>query len=107
MIQVVDKCFNFAAENKSNSKTIKSMSKTFIIGDREKNEWISVFNENDKVMTFCNEMGKAKTFADPYKAKEELDQMQKTGYFTDLGVYLMEEGNAYIAGERDSYQPID
>ena len=37
--------------NKSNSKTIKSMSKTFIIGDREKNEWISVFNESEKVMS--------------------------------------------------------
>ena len=83
------------------------MSKTFIIGDREKNEWISVFNEKEKMMTFCNEMGKAKTFVDPYEAKAELDQMQKTGYFTDLGVYLMEDGNAYIAGERDSYQPID
>ena len=83
------------------------MSKTFIIGDREKNEWISVFNESEKVMTFCSEMDKAKTFADPYKAKEELDHMQKTGYFTDLGVYLMEDGKAFIAGERDSYQPID
>ena len=83
------------------------MSKTFIIGDREKNEWISVFNESEKVMTFCSEMDKAKTFADPYQAKEELDHMQQTGYFTDLGVYLMEDGKAFIAGERDSYQPID
>ncbi len=82
------------------------MSKTFIIGDREKNEWISVFSENEKTMAFCNEMSKAKTFATPNEAKEELEQMQKTGYFTDLSVYLLEDGNAYIAGERDSYQPI-
>ena len=83
------------------------MSMTFIIGDREKNEWISVFNEGEKQMSFCNEMDKAKTFDDPYAAKEELDQMQKTGYFTDLGVYLLEDGKAYIAGERDNYHPID
>jgi hypothetical protein len=74
--------------------------------DREKNEWISVFSENEKTMAFCNEMSKAKTFATPNEAKEELEQMQKTGYFTDLSVYLLEDGNAYIAGERDSYQPI-
>ena len=66
------------------------MSKTFIIGDREKNEWISVFSENEKTMAFCNEMSKAKTFATPNEAKEELEQMQKTGYFTDLSVYLLE-----------------
>jgi hypothetical protein len=93
-------------DNIKNPKTIKRMSKTFIIGDREKNEWISVFSENEKTMAFCNEMSKAKTFATPNEAKEELEQMQKTGYFTDLSVYLLEDGNAYIAGERDSYQPI-
>ena len=36
-----------------------------------------------------------------------LKKMQQTGYFTDLGIYLVEDGKAYIAGERDSYQPID
>lgn len=82
------------------------MSKTFIIGDREKNEWISVFSESEKTMAFCNEMSKAKTFATSNEAKEELEQMQKTGYFTDLSVYLLEDGNAYIDGERDSYHPI-
>ena len=103
-------CITFAASNKQiipYNKQITTMSKTFIIGDREKNEWISVFNEGEKQMSFCNEMDKAKTYADPYAAKEELDKMQETGYFTDLGVYLVEEGNAYIAGERDNYQPID
>jgi len=82
------------------------MSKTFIIGDREKNEWISIFNESEKQMSFCNEMSKAKSYATPNEAKVELEQMQKTGYFTDLSVYLLEDGKAYIAGERDSFQPI-
>ena len=83
------------------------MSKTFIIGDREKNEWLKIFNQDDKMMAFTGQMDEAMTFAEPYEAKENLEKMQQTGYFTDLGIYLVEDGKAYIAGERDSYQPID
>ena len=83
------------------------MSKTFVIGDREKNEWLKTFNQDEKLMAFTGQMDEAMTFAEPYEAKENLEKMQLTGYFTDLGVYLVEDGKAYIAGERDSYQPID
>ena len=83
------------------------MENIFVIGDREKNECLSVFDPSEKIMSFCNEMGKAKTFADSNVALEELKKMQLTGYFTDLSIYLVQDGKAYIAGERDNYHPVD
>lgn len=83
------------------------MESIFVIGDREKNEWLAVFNPSDKQMSFCNELDKAKTFGDPNEAFDQLRQMQLTGYFTDLGIYLVQDGKAYIAGERDNYHPVD
>ena len=83
------------------------MDKVFVIGDREKNEWLSVFNPDEKQMSFCNDMEKAKAFESPEVAFDELRQMQLTGYFTDLGIYLVQDGNAYVAGERDNYHPVD
>ncbi|MBO4820602.1 MAG: hypothetical protein J5548_03960 [Prevotella sp.] len=83
------------------------MERTFVIGDREKNEWLAVFNPVDRLMSFCNELEKAKAFGDPEEAFDQLRQMQKTGYFTDLGIYLVQDGKAYIAGERDNYHPVD
>ncbi len=89
------------------NKQINKMERIFVIGDREKNEWLSVFNQSGKLMSFCNELEKAKTFENPEQAFDELRQMQLTGYFTDLGIYLVQDGNAYIAGERDNYHPVD
>lgn len=83
------------------------MEKTFVIGDREKNEWVSVFSQAEKQMAFCNNMSEAKTFGTPEEALGQLQQMQLTGYFTDLSVYLVQDGRAYIAGENDNYHPID
>ena len=83
------------------------MEKIFVIGDREKNEWLAVFNPTDKLMSFCNELDKAKTYGDPNEAFDQLQQMQLTGYFTDMGIYLVEDGKAYIAGERDNFHPVD
>ena len=83
------------------------MERIFVIGDREKNEWVSVFDKDEKQMSFCNDMAKAKVFAEPEQALEQLQQMQLTGYFMDLGVYLVQDGKAYIAGERDNYHPVE
>ena len=83
------------------------MERIFVIGDREKNEWVSVFDKEEKQMAFCSDLAKAKVFAEPELALEQLQQMQRTGYFMDLGVYLVQDGNAYIAGERDNYHPIE
>ena len=83
------------------------MARVFVIGDREKNEWVSVFDKAEKQMSFCNVMTDAKAFETPEAALAQLQEMQLTGYFMDLGVYLVQDGRAYIAGESDNYHPID
>lgn len=83
------------------------MARVFVIGDREKNEWVSVFDKAEKQMSFCNVMADAKAFETPEAALAQLQEMQLTGYFMDLGVYLVQDGRAYIAGESDNYHPID
>ena len=81
------------------------MEKTFIIGDREKNEWISVFDNNKKQLEFKNQIGEAKTYDQRRSAEVDLKLLQETGFFGDLRVYLFEEGKAFVAGERDGFQP--
>ena len=83
------------------------MEKIFVIGDREKNEWLATFNQEHKEMSFCNILDQAKTYGSPEQAFDDLRNMQMTGYFTDLGIYLIQDVKAYIAGERDNYHPID
>ena len=39
--------------------------------------------------------------------KKDFIIIQLTGYFTDLSIYLVQDGKAYIAGERDNYHPVD
>ena len=81
------------------------MSKKFIVGDRTKDEWISVLDTEKKKLEFTNHIATAKEFNDLDKAKGELKTIQETGYFTDLQVYMKEEdGKAYKIDERDSFQ---
>ena len=80
--------------------------KKFVIGDREKNEWISVFDNEAKKMEFKNTLAEAKEYATPGEAMDDLKLMQQTGFFTDLTVYLKEGSRTFLAGERDSYQPL-
>ena len=82
------------------------MSK-FVIGDRLKDEWISVLDTEKKKLEFTNHLASAKEFNAEDVAKSQLKELQTTGYFTDLGIYLLQDGKAYIAGERDNYHPID
>ena len=81
------------------------MAKTFIIGDREKNEWISVFDNNKKQLEFKNQIGEAKCYDQRRSAEVDLKLLQETGFFGDLRVYLFEEGKAFVAGERDGFLP--
>lgn len=82
------------------------MSKKFIVGDRTKDEWISVLDTEKKKLEFTNHIASAKEFGDAEKAKSELKTLQETGYFTDLQIYMKEEdGRAYKLDERDSFQP--
>ena len=83
------------------------MCKKFVIGDREKNEWIAVFDDESKEMSFKNDLGEAKEYDEEENAYLDLQAMQQTGFFSDLRVYLKEEdGKAYVMGERDNYHPM-
>ena len=38
------------------------MCKKFVIGDRVKNEWIAIFDNEAKKMSFKNDLGQAKEY---------------------------------------------
>ena len=80
------------------------MSKKFVIGDRLKDEWISVLDTESKKLEFTNHLASAKEYLSEDTAKTQLKELQTTGYFSDLQVYLKEENKAYKPDERDSFQ---
>ena len=59
------------------------MSKKFIIGDRTKDEWISVLDTEKKKLEFTNHIATAKEFHGFEETKAQLKKLQETGYFTD------------------------
>ena len=78
------------------------MTKQVIIGDRTKDEWISVLDTEKKKLEFTNHIATAKIFNDFDFAKGELRKLQETGYFTDLQIYIKgEDGKAHHPDERD------
>ncbi len=80
------------------------MSKKFVIGDRTKDEWISVLDRENKKLEFTNHLASAKEFHGFEATKEELKKLQDetAGYFTDLQVYVKDEDNkAHRPDERD------
>ncbi|MBR3496599.1 MAG: hypothetical protein IKH86_12060 [Prevotella sp.] len=79
------------------------MSKKFVIGDRVKDEWISVLNTEKKQLEFTNHLASAKEYLNEDNARADLKAIQETGYFSDLLVYMTEEGKAYRPDERDSF----
>jgi hypothetical protein len=78
------------------------MAKIFLIGDREKNEWVSEFDNNKKLLKFKDELTGAKQYAERQAAAVDLKLMQDTGFFGDLQVYVLEDGQVFKSGERDS-----
>jgi len=80
------------------------MSKKFVIGDRTKDEWISVLDRENKKLEFTNHLASAKEFLGYDATKEELKFLQQeTGYFHDLQVYVLGEDNkAHRLDERDT-----
>ena len=79
------------------------MSKKFVIGDRLKDEWISVLDTEKKKLEFTNHLASAKEYLKEEEATSLLKELQKTGYFSDLQVYLTEDNKAYKLDERDSF----
>ena len=82
------------------------MSKKFVIGDRLKDEWISVLDTEKKKLEFTNHLASAKEFFGFEETKAELKALQdETGYFQDLQVYIKDEdGKAYRPNESDAFQ---
>lgn len=80
------------------------MAKKFVIGDRVKDEWISVLDTEKKKLEFTNHLASAKEYSQEESAAADLKELQTTGYFGDLMVYMKEDGKAYKADERDSFQ---
>lgn len=80
------------------------MSKKFVIGDRTKDEWISVLDRENKKLEFTNHLASAKEFKGFEATKEELKLLQEetAGYFNDLQVYILDDDNkAHRPDERD------
>ena len=77
--------------------------KKFVIGDRLKDEWISVLDTENKKLEFTNHLASAKEFTDEEFAKAQLKDLQTTGYFSDLQIYVLDNNKAYKPGERDSF----
>ena len=80
------------------------MSKKFVIGDRTKDEYISVLDRANKKLEFTNHLASAKEFLKGFEdTKAELKALQEeTGYFQDLQVFVLGEDNkAHRPDERD------
>lgn len=79
------------------------MGKKFVIGDRLKDEWISVLDTEKKKLEFTNHLASAKEYLQEEDAQFNLAEIQKTGYFSDLQIYMKEDNKAYKIDERDSF----
>ena len=77
--------------------------KKFVIGDRLKDEWISVLDTENKKLEFTNHLASAKEFTDEAFAKNQLRELQTTGYFSDLQVYFKEDNKAHKIDESDAF----
>ena len=78
------------------------MSKKFVIGDRTKDEFISVLDTEKKKLEFTNHLASAKEYLLEEDAQTNLQKIQETGYFSDLQIYLKEENKAYKIDESDT-----
>ena len=78
------------------------MSKKFVIGDRVKDEWISVLDTEKKKLEFTNHLASAKEYILEEDAQIHLQQIQETGYFSDLQIYLKDDNKASKIDERDT-----
>ena len=78
------------------------MSKKFVIGDRSKDEWISVLDTEKKKLEFTNHLASAKEYILEVEAQQCLQKIQETGYFSDLQIYLKEDNKAFKINESDT-----
>jgi outer membrane protein assembly factor BamA len=63
-----------------------------------------VLDTEKKKLEFTNHLASAKEYLLEEDAQQNLQEIQETGYFSDLQVYLKEDNKAYKMNERDSFQ---
>ena len=68
-----------------------------------KDEWISVLDTEKKKLEFTNHLASAKEYLLEEDAQQNLQEIQQTGYFSDLQIYMKEDNKAYKIDERDSF----
>jgi hypothetical protein len=78
------------------------MGRKFVIGNRLKEEWISVLDTEKKELEFTSYLVNALEYLQEEDAQINLAEIQETGYFGDLQIYLKQDNKALLISEQDS-----
>ena len=78
------------------------MCRKFVIGNRLKEEWISVLDTGKKELEFTSYLVNALEYLQEEDAQINLAEIQETGYFGDLQIYLKQDNKALLISEQDS-----
>lgn len=78
------------------------MGRKFVIGNRLKEEWISVLDTGKKELEFTSYLVNALEYLQEEDAQINLAEIQETGYFGDLQIYLKQDNKALLISEQDS-----
>jgi hypothetical protein len=76
------------------------MGEKFVIGNRLKEEWIAVLDTDKKILEFTSNLVKAQGYQLEEDAQMNLAEIQKSGYFSDLQIYIKNNNRAYRIDER-------
>lgn len=79
---------------------VKIMGEKFVIGNRLKEEWIAVLDTDKKILEFTSNLVKAQEYQLEEDAQMNLAEIQKSGYFSDLQIYIKNNNRAYRIDER-------
>ena len=75
------------------------MGEKFVIGNRLKEEWIAVLDTDKKILEFTSNLVKAQEYQLEEDAQMNLAEIQKSGYFSDLQIYIKDNNRAYRIDE--------
>lgn len=78
------------------------MGRKFVIGNRLKEEWISVLDTEKKELEFTSYLVNALEYLQEEDAQINLAEIQETGYFGDLQIYLKQDNKALLISEQNS-----
>ena len=76
------------------------MGEKFVIGNRLKDKWIAVLDTDKKILEFTSNLVKAQGYQLEEDAQMNLAEIQKSGYFSDLQIYIKDNNRAYRIDER-------